>query len=869
MSYPFLTQVRKPGRYLGTEINAVRKDWQKARVRLAFIFPDLYEIGMSHLGLSILYHIVNSHADFLAERAFAPDLDLEELLRREDYPLLSLESQRPLREFDILGFTLPYELCYTNVLTVLDTAGIPFYARERPVCRLPVPLARQTGADTGRDENYPLVVAGGSCAVNPEPVADFFDAILIGDGEEAIVEIANAYACWKESRGGKGRLLEALSRIEGVYVPSYFKVSYGSKGTVSAIEPARAGYTKVSRRVVTDLDQAPYPLRPVIPHTKPVHDRISLEISRGCARGCRFCQAGITYRPVRERNPKTILRIAEESLAATGHEELSLLSLSTGDYGNLEPLLTALMNRYSSEQVAISLPSLRVGTLTPEIMAEIKRVRKTGFTLAPESGTARLRAVINKDISEKDLLATAKEAFQAGWNLLKLYFMIGLPTESYEDLKGIADLARRVITCGRHTGRRCQVNVGISTFVPKAHTPFQWEPQIGIEESWQRLDYIKNALQDRRIQVKWHDPRQSFLEGVFSRGDRRLASLIERAYRLGCRLDGWGDQFQFSLWQQAAAETGLDLESYIRKRDLDEILPWGHIDCHVDKEFLIKEKDKAIQGETTPDCRKNGCVLCGACDGKTRMLRLSEPFQESFTLPKRPESTETTRIRIYYGKLEQARFLSHLEITRIFSRALKRAGINLAYSKGFHPMPKMSFSSALPVGTESMAEYVDLTTGGAINPDDLASCLQKEMPEGLIIYSAEKALKTSASAETSYYRIRSDNAVFTTGSIQCFLSAENLPIEQKRKESTRRVDIRPLVKALQYIDARTIALSLANHQKAGAKPAEIVGSIFNLSEEEVRDLHILKLPGNPEECETTEDTEKKNIDQFIKKPFHR
>lgn len=842
MSYPFLTQVRKPGRYLGTEINAVHKDWQKARVRLALIFPDLYEIGMSHLGLSILYHIVNSNADFLAERAFVPDLDLEELLRREDYPLLSLESQKPLREFDILGFTLPYELCYTNVLTVLDTAGIPFYARERPVCR----------AGTGRDKNYPLVIAGGSCAANPEPVADFFDAILIGDGEEAIVEIANTYSCWKESTDGKDKLLELLARIEGVYIPSYFKMSYGPEGNISAIDPLRAGYTEVSRRVVSDLDQAQYPVRPVIPHAKPVHDRISLEISRGCARGCRFCQAGITYRPVRERHPRTILRIAEETLAATGHEELSLLSLSTGDYGNLEALLTALMNRYSSEQVAISLPSLRVGTLTPEIMAEIKRVRKTGFTLAPESGTARLRAVINKDISEEDLLTTAREAFQAGWNLLKLYFMIGLPTETYEDLDGIADLAKRVLACGRHTSRRCQVNVAISIFVPKAHTPFQWAPQISIEESWHRLDYIKNALQNRKIQVKWHDPRQSLLEGVFSRGDRRLASLIERAYRLGCRLDGWGDHFRFSLWQQAAAETGLELESYIRKRGLDEIFPWEHIDCLVDKEFLIKEKDKAIHGETTPDCRKDGCVLCGVCDGKGRVLRLAEPFQDSFTPSKRLESTETTRIRIYYGKLEQARFLSHLEITRIFSRALKRAGINLVYSKGFHPMPKMSFSSALPVGTESVAEYVDLTTVGSIKPDDLASRLQKEMPDGLIIYGAGKVLTTAATAETGYYRIRSDNAVFTTGPIQDFLSAENFPIEQKRKERTRRVDIKPLVKALQYIDARTIALSLASNQTVGAKPAEIVESIFNLSEEELKNLHILKLPDNPEKYGTTE-----------------
>lgn len=826
MPYPFLINVRKPSRYLGTEINAVHKDWQKVKVRMALVFPDLYEIGMSHLGLSILYHIVNQHTDFLAERAFVPDLDLEELIRRQNYPLLSLESRKPLREFDILGFTLPYELCYTNVLTVLDRSGIPFYARER-------------------DKNYPLVIAGGSCAVNPEPMADFFDAILVGDGEEAIMEMANAYRHWKESAIGKDRLLELLARIEGVYVPSHFKIAYGPEGNIRAIEPSTATYTKVLRRVVSDLDQVPYPVRPIVPYTRPVHDRISLEISRGCARGCRFCQAGIIYRPVRERRPNTILRIAEESLATTGWEEISLLSLSTGDYLNLEPLMVALMNRYSCKQVAISMPSLRVGTLTPEIMAEIKRVRKTGFTLAPEAGTARLRSVINKNISEEDLLATAKEAFQSGWNLLKLYFMIGLPTETYADLDGIVDLTRRVLACGSHTGRRCSVNVAISTFIPKAHTPFQWESQISIEESWHRLEYIKNALQSRRIQVKWHDPHQSFLEGALARGDRRLAELIERAYRIGCRLDGWGDHFQFSLWQQAAAEAGLELEFYTGRRDLETLLPWEHIDCHVGKEFLVEEKNKAMQSETTPDCRKDGCIHCGVCDGERRAVRLSESFQDHFTPSKSLPSMKSIRLRVHYGKLKQARFFSHLEITRIFSRALKRADINLAYSKGFHPMPKMVFSTALPVGTESIAEYVDLTIVGPIKAVGLASLLQRELPEGLVIYGAEKVTPTTSDAEISYYRIRSDSAIFTTSPIQCFLSAEKFPMKQKRKGKARLVDIKSLVKTIQYIDTRTIALSVANSQKAGAKPAEILKSIFDLSEEEVTSLHILKLPSNP------------------------
>lgn len=827
MSYPFLTSVNKPSRYLGTEINSVHKDWQTAQLHVALVFPDLYEIGMSYLGLSILYDILNRQEQVLAERVFAPDLDLERLLHAHSHPLLSLESRRPLKDFDLIGFTLPYELCYSNILTILATSNIPFRASDR-------------------DRGYPVIIAGGSCAVNPEPVADFFDAIMIGDGEDAVLEIADIVSEWKDSGRTKAALLDDLSQVEGLYVPSLFQVHYGTNGAPERIEGIKPGYSKISRRVIPDLNGAPYPLSPIVPFTRPVHDRISLEISRGCTRGCRFCQAGIVYRPVREREPGEILRLAEKTLASTGHEEISLLSLSTGDYSNISPLLKVLMDRFACEYVAVSMPSLRVGTVTPEIMAEIKRVRKTGFTLAPEAGTKRLRDVINKNISEEDLLDTAGEAFDAGWNLLKLYFMIGLPTETKEDLDGIAELAKKVLKAGGKGKRRAQVNIGISTFVPKAHTPFQWQAQIGLEESLSRLNYLKSSLRDRRIQVKWHDPHQSHLEGVFARGGRELSGLIERAHALGCRLDGWGDHFQFALWQKAAEEADINFEWHMRPRETGRFLPWNHIDSHVSEEYLRAEAQKAYRGEVTPDCRKAGCLQCGVC-GNERNLHISEPFSDTYAVKsKGPIQKEYTKIRINYGKLEEARFLSHLELTRLFVRGFRRAGLNVEYSQGFHPMPKISFSPALPIGTESVAEFINLSVWSGTKLSGLLPVLQKEMPLGIVLYNLQKIPTGMVRPGLNYYRVRSTEDIFNAVLIKSFLNAEAFNIERKRKGHTGTVDIRPLVSSLYYIDSRTVAFSVSNVQEPGAKPAEMMQAIFSLSDKNVEELRILKLPGYPE-----------------------
>ncbi len=559
--------VEKPSRYLGSEINIVKKDLDRVKLRFALAFPDLYEIGTSHFGMQILYHILNANPDIAAERVFAPAMDMEALLRSSGRPLFSLESREAIRRFDIIGFSLLYELNYTNILTILELAQIPFLASERNI-------------------DQPLIIAGGPCTCNPEPIADFFDAIVVGDGENVVVEMTGVWLRWKEEiRADKESLLKRWSQIEGVYIPSFFEVHIDDRG-IQTVAPRYSDYTNVRRAVVSDLDKIPFPEKPIVPFGKPVHDRLRLEVARGCTRGCRFCQAGMIYRPVRERSPQHLLSMSARSTAATGYEDISLLSLSTGDYGCIIPLMEGLMARFASDNVAVSLPSLRAGTLTPELMALIKKVRKTGFTIAPEAGSQRLRDVINKNITEKEITDTVKDAFNMGWQVIKLYFMIGLPTETTDDLEALVDLVKKLRKIKGPGGRRGKINVSVATFIPKSHTPFQWAGQISLAESRSKINWLHDRLRLPGIQFKWQNPEVSRLEGLWSRGNRRLSRLLVRAYKKGCRFDGWSDKFSYRLWQEALEEEGLDPDIFATgKQDLDEPLPWDHIDSRVSRSF--------------------------------------------------------------------------------------------------------------------------------------------------------------------------------------------------------------------------------------------------------------------------------------------
>ncbi|MBR1685024.1 MAG: TIGR03960 family B12-binding radical SAM protein [Clostridia bacterium] len=593
-----LEKVQKAPRYTGGEMNTCVKPWDAARLHYGFCFPDTYEVGMSHLGMKILYGLVNREPDMLCERFFMPWQDMKELMEQEHIPLFSMESRTPLCDFDMIGFTLQYEMSYTNILAMMELGGVTIRSCERR-----------------RDE--PIVVAGGPCAFNPEPLADFIDAFMIGDGEEVTLTVCQTIARWKESGEERKACLRALAQIPGVYVPSLYTVTYHEDGTVSAIVPEDGVPEKVRKCIVTDLNSAYYPSEIPVPYTEIVHDRIMLEIMRGCTRGCRFCQAGMLYRPVRERSIERLLELADSLEKTTGYEEISLSSLSSGDYTCLAELIRDLIRRFSKEHVSVSLPSLRLDSILKESLEETQKERKTSLTFAPEAGTQRLRDVINKGVTEEDLIEKVTDAFQGGWSSVKLYFMIGLPTETYEDLDGIVDLAIKVSRCyfsvpkdKRAKGFR--VTVSASSFVPKPFTPFQWAPQDTQEMLQEKQRYLKEQLRTvKGVNFNYHESRTSYLEACFARGDRRLCAVLESAYHSGCYLDSWSEFFDFDKWMQAFQDNGLAPEFYaFRERQKDELLPWDHIDSGITKAFLWREKEKGAAAIVTPDCRL-GCNGCG------------------------------------------------------------------------------------------------------------------------------------------------------------------------------------------------------------------------------------------------------------------
>ena len=602
-----LLNIEKPARYIGNEVNSVMKDKEKVDIRFAMCFPDVYEIGMSHLGIQILYDMFNKREDVWCERVYSPWIDLDKIMREQNIPLFALESQDPIKEFDFLGITIQYEMCYTNILQVLDLSQIPLYAKDRT-------------------KAHPIVIGGGPCTYNPEPLADFFDIFYIGEGETVYNELLDLYKEYKHSDWSRREFLERAARIEGLYIPMLYDVTYKEDGTIDSFKPNHPNAKeKIQKQMVLDITDASYPLKPVVPFIKVTQDRVVLEIMRGCIRGCRFCQAGMLYRPTREKNLKTLKQYAYQMLKNTGHEEISLSSLSSSDYTNLKELVTFLIEEFKEKGINISLPSLRIDAFSLDVMSKVQDVRKSSLTFAPEAGSQRMRDVINKGLTEEMILNGAGQAFEGGWNKVKLYFMLGLPGETEEDMRDIARLADKVarryyeIPKDQRNGK-CQVTASTSFFIPKPFTPFQWATMCDQEEYIAKAHIVNEEmraqLNQKSLRYNWHEADVTVLEGVFARGDRRVSNVLLEAYRLGCLYDSWSETFQNDLWMQAFENTGTDIAFYNkRERDLDEILPWDFIDIGVTKEFLKREWMRALSGEVTPNCRMQ-CSGCGVAKYK-------------------------------------------------------------------------------------------------------------------------------------------------------------------------------------------------------------------------------------------------------------
>jgi radical SAM family uncharacterized protein/radical SAM-linked protein len=917
-----LPLVEKPGRYLGNERGAIRKDPSRVRVRFALGFPEVYEIAQSHLGLQILYDILNRRPEVAAERVYAPWPDLERLLRARGLPLVSLESHLPLGDFHIVGMSLQYELTYTNLLTMLELGRVPLYAHERGPA-------------------HPIVIAGGPCAFNPEPLAPFLDGVLLGDGEEAVGEMVDAVLGWD----GRDRqtLLRTLATIPGFYVPAFFAPRYQEDGTVAEVIPLDPERPQVTKRVLRDLDTFSPPTAPIVPNLAVVHDRASVEVMRGCVKGCRFCQAGYVYRPLRERNPTQLVESAARLVETTGYEELSLLSLSTGDYSGINPALRELMNRLAPERVAVSLPSTRVEALSPHLLEQIRRVRKTGFTLAPEAGTQRLRDVIQKEYKEEELLEAARLFADLGWRTLKLYFMIGLPSETEEDVVGIAELSERV---KRAASGQLKVTASVSTFAPKPHTPFQWAGQLSVEETRVRQALLRRELNRRGIEFRWHAAELSWLEGIFSRGDRRLAPVIETAQRLGARFDGWSDHFRLDLWQQALAAHGIDAAFYLRRRPLGETLPWEHIDAGLSKRFLLQDLARAVEGILTPDCSIERCTYCGACDFKTvrnvdyhvagakggehrgqeisrwaetvmpeteasgsprwetrswsdiraRVAARAETARRGMTVPRKAGAVEAaplpvalagstpapvdtaggegnaeewlgavpssltpdpdapvavTRVRLRYQKTGPARFIATRELATAFLRAARRARLPLAFSRGHHPLPRLSFGPALPLGFSSDDEYVDLELTALVPPDRVSAELARQLPDGLHPLAAALVPHGAPSIDADIASFVYDIDLGTlevppqppvlAAAVARFARSPSFPVAKHGKSRTRTIDARRFVRALDLVGPMRLQVELTVGPEGTLKPGALLGALLALPAEEVAMLAVHKI----------------------------
>ncbi len=823
----------KPGRYVGNELNVIKKE-HSDKVKVALIYPDTYEIGMSYMGLSILYHLINKRSDSLAERAFAPWMDAEKVLREKSIPLFSLESHTPLKEFDILGFSLSYELTYTNVLNILDLSRIPVYSKDR-----------------GEDD--PLIIAGGCCACNPEPMADFIDLFVLGDGEEVINEILDLVEKEKTNNTKKTDLILKLSKIEGLYVPSFYETRYDSKDRFEKLFPKSEDFPKkIKMRTVPELKNEFYPASPLVPFVDVPHDRLSVEIMRGCPQTCRFCQARILYRPRRERGLEDVIKQVEIGIANTGWDEVSLVSLSSTDYKDLKELVTRLQKLLHPQRISISLPSLRPGSLSEDIARILTQTRKPGLTFAPEAGTQRLRDVLKKNIKEEDLLSTTRLAYSLGWNLIKLYFMIGLPTEKREDLDGIADLIKKVLKIGREIGSGKNLNVSIAQFVPKAHTPFQWERLEDIEDIREKIDYLKLKFNQKNLNLKFRDPQISYLEGIIGRGDRRMGKIIYSAWQRGAKMDAWSEHFNYQIWERVLKEN--NVENYSFARESDSPLPWGYVDKGVKKEILIKERDLS----SSPKIKESECQLEKSTQPDIAKEKDGEPTifsstEEKITYGRRkkrrefitPSKVAKSRVRVKWEKGEEVRFTSHLDVVRMFERTIRRANLPVSYSMGFHPHQKVSFGPPLPLGFISDSEYLDIQLEQPYSPV-LLNKLDKALAPGFEILEIKNILSKTQSLSSiincaSYLVYLPLTFGEVEYKIKSILESKSLVVKRTTKKEEKDIDIRYNIFKLQPERAElgtNLRMLLRLEAIDYARPEEILKFGFGLDQEKLLTLLI-------------------------------
>jgi radical SAM family uncharacterized protein/radical SAM-linked protein len=849
-----LLNIQKPAQYLGGEIGSINKGNSQIELNFCLAFPDTYEVGMSHIGFQILYDLINRDAKSWAERVYMPLPDMEKLLRDKKMHLSSLEGKRPLHEFDVVGFSLQYELCMTGILSILDLGGIPILAKDRT-------------------EAHPIIIGGGPVVYHPEPFADFFDAFLVGDGEELVPEFNQKIIECKKLALSRADTLKAISQIPGVYLPAMYE----------------EGKTFIKRRIISTLVGAPYPTSPVVPNIKAVHDRLSVEVMRGCVRGCRFCQAGYLYRPQRERSPEDVLKIVGDSLKNTGYEELSLLSLSTADYCSILPLLSSIKERYAkNDELAVSFPSTRVDALKPELLEEVQSIRRSGFTIAPEAGTQRLRDVINKGVTDEEIMETCRNVYRLGWSSVKMYFMIGLPTETMEDIDGIISLGRRVKQIAGYSN---DVTVSVSTLVPKPHTPFQWAAQISEQETKEKQWRIADGLKGSRVNFRYHYAFSTFLEGVFARGGRELGEVIINAFKAGCRLEGWTEKLTVDKWLKAFSDSGIEPANYLRERSVEEPLPWDHISCDIPKTYFKKEWERALRVKTTPDCLTETCSICGACDydstknelfERTRTQKRLNIINPRWERPRdeiSPEAaqpvavkkeragkydlkeylrTETDtslgarelalpvvqRVRLSYTKIANAKFFAHLEMSSVFFRAMRRASIPIAFSRGFNPKPRIIFGPPLQLGLESRCEFVDIFLTEKL-PDEKIQFLFLEhlnplLPNGLEIlkaYEVEQnasAIQSSISKQTFKIEFSAPPAGFNIKALEDETFWKEKILRRERKGKAADVKLGDYIEKV-IVGENSVNFNLVYSNNGGSlKPSEIAACLTEAPPEEYK-----------------------------------